>query len=170
MFWVHASTVARSGQAYRDIARKLALPGCNDHQVNTLGLVAEWLSDRGHGSWLMVLDNADDTETLFSAGTYTLIHESERPAALFSYIPKSPKGSVIITTRDARVGERLADREKPISVRPLAVQEAERLLRFKLTQDREWGEADIAKLLDTLECLPLAITQAAAFMSGVSCR
>jgi tetratricopeptide (TPR) repeat protein len=113
----------------------------------------------------MVLDNADDTETFFSTGTYTPIRESEQPAALFSYIPKSPKGFIIITTRDARVGERLADREKPIAVRPLAVEEAELLLRSKLTQDREWREADVAKLLDTLEYLPLAITQAAAFIS-----
>ena len=113
----------------------------------------------------MILDNADDNETFFNARPHASLLKAEQPAALISYIPKSSKGFVIITTRDARIGERLADREKPIVVLPLSLQEAERLLRSKLSQYREWHDMDTAELLDTLGCLPLAITQAAAFVS-----
>ena len=59
----------------------------------------------------------------------------------------------------------MADREKPIAVLPLTEQEADRLLRSKLPQDHERGEVDMVELLHMLEYLPLAITQAGAFIS-----
>jgi hypothetical protein len=157
VFWVDGSTAAGFNQAYNSIARKLNLPGHEGPKVDTLRLVYEWLSDEDHGAWLMVLDNADDIEVIFSA--------KPTSSPLFNYLPRSLKGSIIITTRDARLGERLADMEKPIVVPPLAIQEAERLLRSKLPQDYELGDIDAVDLLNTLGCLPLAITQAAAFIS-----
>src|SRR5438876_591620 len=164
VFWVHASTIARFEQAYNDIARKLSLPGHEDPKVNSLQLVYEWLSDEDHGAWLMILDNADDIEAFFSSSRHASLLGAEQTPSLFSYLPKISKGSVIITTRDSRVGERLADREKPIAVLPLAMQEAECLLRSKLPQGHKWGEVDTAELLHTLGYLPLAITQAGAFI------
>lgn len=40
----------------------MKIPGFDDPKVNTLQLVSDWLTDEDNGSWLMVLDNADDTE------------------------------------------------------------------------------------------------------------
>ncbi|KAF7510444.1 hypothetical protein GJ744_006723 [Endocarpon pusillum] len=165
VFWVHASNVSRFQNAYKNIARKLGLPGWEDPKTNTLELVSEWLSNEDHGPWLIILDNADDGETFFGTRSDGLSLEAEHRAPLVSYLPRNSKGSIIITTRDARVGERLSDREKSITVLPLVVQEAEHLLQSKLQQDAEWSEPDAAELLKLLDCLPLAITQAAAFIS-----
>ncbi|KAI9858313.1 MAG: hypothetical protein M1813_007588 [Trichoglossum hirsutum] len=165
IFWVHASTVTRFAQTYNYIARKLNLPRYDSPEINTLQLVSEWLSDEDHGTWLMILDNADDIQTFFSNHAHASLQKDEQPTPLVRYLPRSSKGSVIITTRDARVGERLSDREKPIAVLPLAVQEAEHLLRSKLPQDHEWDGADTVECIDALGYLPLAITQAAAFIS-----
>ena len=55
IFWIHASTIYRVDQAYKDIASKLCLPGWNDPNVDKFQLVSEWLSNDAHGHWLLVL-------------------------------------------------------------------------------------------------------------------
>jgi hypothetical protein len=150
VFWIHANTAARFGQAYDAIAKNLNLPGCEDLEANILQRVCECLSDEDHGAWLMVLDDADDIETFFGTDPHTSSLGAKQTPSLLSYLPRSSKGSIIITTRDARIGESLADREKSIVVLPPVAEEAERLLRSKLPQDHEGGEMDMAGLLDTL--------------------
>jgi len=90
-------------QAYKAIARKLCLPGWNDPNVDTFQLVSELLSDDAHGPWLIVLDNADDMETFFSAKSNSSSIGSEQTAPLINYLPHSSNGSTLITTRDKRV-------------------------------------------------------------------
>ena len=164
MFWMHASTVYRMNQAYKNIARKLCLPGWNDPNVDTFQLVSEWLSDDTHRPWLLVLDNADNMET-FSTKPNLLSVGSEQTAPLINYLPRSSNGSILITTRDKRVGERLANREKVIMVSPMALLEAEALLWSKVVQEGSLNKTKSSELLKVLGYLPLAITQAAAYIS-----
>lgn len=167
MFWVHSSNITRFDQAYREIARKLKLPRFNDPDINTLEVVMEWLADEGNGPWLMVLDNADDMEVLFGTHAQASSRQSRRQelAALVNYIPRSSNGSTLVTTRDRRVGERLMNREKPVAVVPFEVADAKQLLRNKLPKNDERDEAASMELLENLNFLPLAITQAAAYIS-----
>src|SRR5271163_4077680 len=85
--------------------------------------------------------------------------------ALVDFLPRSLNGLMLITTRDRRVGERLANREKPIAVLPFGMHDAECLLRSKLPDSHEWNKAESMELLEALEFLPLAITQAVAYIS-----
>ena len=167
MFWVHSSNIARFDEAYKAIARKLKLPGLNDPDGDTLEIVMEWLSDNRNGPWLMVLDNADDKEVLFGAnGQGSSRHSRQQGlSAVVNHIPRSSIGSILVTTRDRRVGERLMSREKPVAVVPFEVEDAKQLLRNKLPKNNEWDEAASMELLETLNFLPLAITQAAAYIS-----
>ena len=64
VFWIHASNSARFEEGYKDIARKLALPGSDDPAIDTVQLVSRFLSDDLNGPWLLVLDNLDDMEAL----------------------------------------------------------------------------------------------------------
>jgi tetratricopeptide (TPR) repeat protein len=152
-------------QAYHDIGRKLNLPGWNDPTIDALKLVSEWLSNDEHGSWLLVLDNADDMETFFGAKSDPSLSVSEQIRPLVNYIPRSSNGWTIITTRDKRIGERLANREKPIEIVPMDRQEAERLLLSKVPPEYTLDNARLSELVELLGCLPLAITQAAAYIS-----
>jgi tetratricopeptide (TPR) repeat protein len=115
----------------------------------------------------MVLDNADDKEVLFGANAQAPSRQSrgQELAALIDYIPRSSIGSTLVTTRDRRVGERLMNREKPIAVVSFEVADAKQLLRNKLPKNDEWDEAASMELLESLNFLPLAITQAAAYIS-----
>lgn len=60
VFWVYASNTARYEQAYRDLAEELKLPGRTESGIEVFKLVSRWLSDAANGSWLVILDNADD--------------------------------------------------------------------------------------------------------------
>ncbi|KAI9777872.1 MAG: hypothetical protein M1839_008549 [Geoglossum umbratile] len=148
LFWVHASTPEKFSEAYEHIARIL---GYDDPKFNKLQLVCEWLSNRNNGRWLMILDNADDQETIYGGA-----------APILKYIPKSPEGSIIITTRDANLGCTLAD--ETIEVPRLEGGQAEKLFQSRLPRDCEPVAVYITKILHTLEYLPLAITQAAAYI------
>lgn len=49
MFWVYSSNITRFDQAYKEIARKLKLPGLDSPDIDTLKVVTEWLSDKDNG-------------------------------------------------------------------------------------------------------------------------
>lgn len=155
----------------------MKIPGFNDPEINKLQLVSDWLSDEDKGSWLMVLDNAEDKEIWIKAA----IQESpdqdgqqqgsqqqgnqQQLAPLSYYLPRGSHGFVLVTTRDSHVGEALANvKEKPIDVLPLGQKEAETLLRSKLSED-EISQQDINEITKALDYLPLAITQAAAYLN-----
>jgi hypothetical protein len=155
VFWIHASTIQRFDQGYRDIARRfLPLPEAKDGDSHVLQSVRDWLCE--HGPWLLILDNADDLELFFPA--------TEQSKALINYLPHSPNGRILITSRDRRVGERLAGRENCITVLPPDQDEAEELLQSKIAPET-WDIYAGNSLVQVLERLPLAITQAAAFIS-----
>ena len=135
VLWIHASTVYRIDQAYKEISRKLCLPGWNDPNVDTFQLVSERLSSDAYRHWLLILDSADDIEVFFNTKPNLSLVGSEPIAPLANYLPRSPNGSTLITTRDKRVGERLANREKAIMVLPMTRLVAERLLWSKVGQE-----------------------------------
>ena len=164
MLWVHASTVPRLDQAYKSIARKLNLPGWDDLDLNTFEVVSDWLSE--HGKWLLVLDNADDLDIFFAAPTCSGSPPVVPIKQMHEYIPRSEDGTILITTRDKRVGYRLADRDEPILVSLMTIEEAETLLRSNTSYEQRLSQkhSEKMKLLEQLGYLPLAITQAAAFM------
>ena len=83
----------------------------------------------------MILDNADDQAVFESRLQVT---EAEQLTPLVRYIPHGQNGSIIITTRDGRIGERLAFREKPLMVSPFDVHMAKALLRSRLGE-RIWS-------------------------------
>ncbi|MCJ1246486.1 hypothetical protein MMC30_003694 [Trapelia coarctata] len=164
VLWVHCSSAARFTQAYQDIARRLELPGHDDPTKDTVRLLSEWLSEASNGAWLMILDNADNLEIFFPSKLASA-SEEDTSAPLIRYIPRASHGSIVITTRDKRMGERLADREAPVTLDPMDATEAKELLRSQIHSADSSNEDDLQGLLEALEFLPLAITQAAAFIS-----
>ena len=168
IFWVHASNRARFRQAYEDIAAQAGLPGRNDPKVDILRLVREWLgSGECSRSWLMVLDNADDADSFFADSKDAPAQGTSPPEAFKSlsfYLPESGNGFILITTRDRRVAVGLTnDSRCVINVQPLEKADAKYLLFRKLPDEKSTDRA-FGDLAEALNCLPLAITQAAAYI------
>ena len=164
VFWVNGSSVQRFEQAYAEISRRLKLPGCNDPKVNKLALVSDWLSDETHEPWLLLLDNTDDESVFFNApDTDPSQHANTTP--LIRYIPQSQNGSVLVTSRNRKAAFRLTDNADTIVDVPLMDEETSKLvLSRKLSHDQS-TDGEMLELVKQLDYLPLAIAQAAAFIS-----
>ncbi|KAJ9131272.1 Kinesin light chain [Coniochaeta hoffmannii] len=164
VFWVHASSAERFRQAYAFIAEECRIPGHDDPKVDVLLLVKRWLEGKDRGRWLMVIDNADDTQVFFGRRAEpATIDMSGLARKVGSYIPDCAHGSVLVTTRNKETGSRLANGKRPIEVGHMDEDESDQLLRAELDDD-ELDRDELLVLSSRLEYLPLALVQAAAFI------
>ncbi|KAL6712732.1 hypothetical protein ACLMJK_009670 [Lecanora helva] len=157
VFWVYAGDVSRFADSYKRVAAECQIPGRDDPDTDTLQLVRIWLETKYQFQWLMVIDNVDDRTILFEQAEGLVTGK-----ALIEYIPQTGMGSIIYTTRSRDIGIDLAHGAEPISVPPLDPKEGLSMLDGSIT--KETTEADQMSLLEELAYLPLAISQAAAFM------
>jgi len=160
IFWAHAGTLTKFVQACKHIAENLRLPGWNDRKGDVLQLVHHWLSSNQNGKWLFILDNFDDIQLLDEPLPSSVIQNS-----LIQYFPRATNGAIIVTTRDKRVGERLAVRGKTTIVSTMTTTESVQLLRSYLVSSMNVTIDDLERLVEALYRLPLAITQAAAYIT-----
>ena len=165
MLWIYASNAARFERSVRYIADHLKISGRNDPNANIFKLVQHWLRDARKGRWVVVLDSADDVSFLIETSTMS---ENKRDGghtgyALLHYLPMCEHGSILITTRSKGTALSLVDDSDIIVVKPMDYIHALALLENKL--GRETEKADITELAAALEFMPLAITQAAAYIN-----
>jgi tetratricopeptide (TPR) repeat protein len=154
VFWVPAVDSTTFENAYLKIGRQLEVEGINDDKADIKLLVKTALSQSAD-NWLLIIDNADDIELLFS-GT----------APLSNYLPFNSKGSILFTTRNYAVAVKLGVPPRDIlSTAEMSLAEATELLRRSL-REGQIGDADnTSELLSFLTYLPLAIRQASAYMA-----
>ncbi|KAI9778144.1 MAG: hypothetical protein M1839_008353 [Geoglossum umbratile] len=169
VFWVYAASVGRFDQSYKDVARKLKLPRVDDPDVDVCELVSDWFNDDDNGHWLIILDNADNSDLFFPPTDFdtpfTQINMTKRP--LVDYLPRrlDSQHSLIVTTRSRTLGEDLTNGEPCIEIPTFTPQEARILLQSRATRMVDGrDESDVKRLLEILGYIPLAITQATAFM------
>ncbi|KAK4446467.1 kinesin light chain [Podospora aff. communis PSN243] len=161
VFWVHAGTQARVEQGFRTIADAVKLPGRNQPKADIPQLVYSRLSNEHNGRWMIILDSADDCDVFY--GTTSSDIRDGRPIA--TYLPQSRNGSIIVTTRNRDLAFRLAGRhQNMIDVGPMAYTDALTLLEKKLGSATDPDVA--ADLVQALDLVPLAISQAAAYIQA----
>ncbi|VUC33066.1 unnamed protein product [Clonostachys rosea] len=157
IFWVHADTEATFVRDYKTVARKLGLDDL-DNDENILEAVRDRIESLEN--WLLVIDNADDI-TVFLPG-----QSNEMTTNLLRYIPQAAgkSGTVLWTSRDERIVE-IAGPDRAVEISRMTEAEARKLLYKKWNKDSGTKRnKKIAKLLEELGCLALAISQAGAFM------
>lgn len=146
----------RFRNAYREIARKLKIPGYSSSESDILRVVKECLENKRSGRWLLVLDNADDAEIMYGSGSIRLA----------KYLPKSDQGSILLTTRFQKVGASFTSTRNIINLQSMTWIESELLLRARLGDEHsEENHKLYQELARELERTPLALVQAASFMS-----
>ncbi|KAJ4361600.1 hypothetical protein N0V95_001761 [Ascochyta clinopodiicola] len=155
IFWVHASNSARLEQAFGDIAQKVGLCAQPSAAVDTVPAVCRWLSNEANGRWLMIVDNVDDEIAIES-------QEDGQSIPLASLLPQSDHGAFLVTSRNADVARSLVGRRQDIiQIGAMSDSEAGELLRKKLGVEPSDGAT---QLVIALDCIPLAIVQAAAYI------
>lgn len=129
--------------------------------------MSKWLANPDNGRWLLILDNADDATVL--------LHLPERDPEtgatsvqrrLLDFLPRVQHGAVLITSRDRTCALDLNGQNgTPLEVRPMSTNEAVGLLRNRLP---DATEEEASELVAELERVPLAISQASAYIKAVS--
>jgi tetratricopeptide (TPR) repeat protein len=149
------------------------LPGWDKPDKDVLKLVYDWLCDETNSRWVMIIDNADDVGVFTSSSHLSTdilrnvsggrTSEGTTPRYLLEFLPQSPNGSILITSRSRDAAFRLAGSYTDIiRVDPMNGERALVLLRNKLRYSFEPDDA--AELIEALDYMPLAITQAAAYI------
>ncbi|KAH7308382.1 hypothetical protein B0I35DRAFT_441770 [Stachybotrys elegans] len=118
----------------------------------------------------MILDNADDLR-LFEVGEKA--EGNGVNGTIYKYVPCAVNGAVLWTSRDAHIAGTLVGVRRGIKVQSMAIDEATMLLArakgdpsaMDEVKDKEEG---VDALLEDLQRLPLAISQAGAYMGRMS--
>ncbi|KAK3376988.1 hypothetical protein B0T24DRAFT_665831 [Lasiosphaeria ovina] len=154
VFWVPAVNATSFENAYRAIGQQLQVAGIDEDTADAKTLVKTALSREDAGAWLLVIDNADDTKLLFDD-----MH-------LANYLPSSPKGSILFTTRNHHIVSKLGIPARDvITINEMSKDEALALLKTHLQEHQTYDTERTTQLLEFLTYLPLAIRQASAFMA-----
>ncbi|KIW35751.1 uncharacterized protein PV06_11909 [Exophiala oligosperma] len=163
VFWVHASNVARFEQSYRDIANCVKIPGRHNPKINIFQLVHDWLWDKGKGSWMLILDNVDDARFLVENRGWVQEQQTNHTRPLPLYLPQCQHGRTLITTRSRDAALKLVELGNILTIDPMSEANAPTLLERKVRTHSSLDGA--AELAAALEFMPLAIVQAAAYIS-----
>jgi tetratricopeptide (TPR) repeat protein len=165
IFWVPAVNTTSFMEAYRKIGEKLEIPQIEEMAADATELVKavkEKLSDESSGHWLLVFDNVDIFDVRDEEENKVTITGS---LPLLDCLPSSHLGTIIFTTRNRKAAYDLAGKNI-VEVKAMDLVEAGELLG-SLVPEKLLGKDKpiVNKLLELLTCLPLAITQAGAYMS-----
>ncbi|KAM0520560.1 hypothetical protein ACHAPE_002955 [Trichoderma viride] len=159
IFWVHADNEAAFERDYRTIARKLGL----DNKLGgeeLLFKVCDCIESQPR--WLLILDNADDL-ALFGVGDTW-----DQAKSLTKYLPQGHGGSILWTSRDKQIVA-LAGPRRGVEVSHMSVGEAKKLLAVARDENIHNDEIHDAQfLLEELQWLPLAISQAGFYLRRTS--
>ena len=153
--WIYASNRARFVESYKRIASECEIPGRDDQGSDVLQLVRDWLESQYQCKFIMIIDNVDDRSMFFEESPLT-------GKAILEYVPQSSRGTIIYTTRSRDIGIDLAQDRDPIPVPAMEIEEARSLLGQRVKSQSTIEEQ--RELLEELVYLPLAISQATAFM------
>ena len=173
VLWIHASSAKRFEHGVRKNLDLLKVPGRADPAANVFQLLREWLQDSKNGEWLLILDNVDNAQYLleppsnFRQEIYAAQHAPYQERIL-DYLPVTSHGSLLLTSRTREAALKVVTRLSVIAVAPMDMEQALKLLRGKL--DREHPARNLDELVHALRFMPLAISQAAAYISNVSPR
>ncbi|KAK3490271.1 uncharacterized protein B0T23DRAFT_429391 [Neurospora hispaniola] len=169
ILWVHAGTQALFIKSFRGIAQELSLDGWDNVKADVLRLVLNWLRSDNR-QWLMILDNADDINVFDPVPGERRDSGSEAASLTalkpLDFLRRCQHGNILITSRCEKVVRRLGVGLHFRQVEPMIKDQARQLLRHKLaTVEDEYGEENLVHALD---CIPLAITQAAAYINHLA--
>ncbi|KAH7459962.1 hypothetical protein FOMA001_g19766 [Fusarium oxysporum f. sp. matthiolae] len=155
VFWVPALSRASFEQACMQIIDACGIPTTDDSSA--VETVRQHLSSISAGKWLLVVDNADDMQSVMGL--------KGADTGLYRSLPQSDQGRILFTTRYQKVAISVAGRNI-LDVPAMSRDEARSYLKEALIQEMSSTDNEVMDhLLMLLAHLPLAITQAAAYLN-----
>ncbi|GEM_PF-2968318 len=154
VLWLSLSSATEVHSRFATLAESLGIPVLQQKPEDLVAQVKQWLAS--HQDWLLLVDNADELDSLKS---------------FMPLLPATVTGRVLFTTRQ---------QHPPLPIRHVAMETltVEAGAGFIVQQVYEVTEAEVVQhgeylaaqaLSQQLGGLPLALTQAAAYMRAHSC-
>ncbi|PIG69514.1 hypothetical protein AARAC_012044 [Aspergillus arachidicola] len=160
IFWVPCLSYESVEQAYTSIAQTLGIRDIKPAEAKDQ--VKAYLSREHAGRWLLIFDNADDINMW--------IQDSNTHPALKNFLPQNEHGHIVFTTRNRKLAVKIAS-SYVISIPDQDQDTAMMILQKSLPKNYFSDDNSAATiLLEHLAFLPLAITQAAAYINENSMR
>ncbi|KAI1015348.1 hypothetical protein LB504_010967 [Fusarium proliferatum] len=154
VIWMPALSMASFEQACIKMISEFGIKQANDEDPKET--FKRFLNSETAGKWFLIIDNADNIETLY--GT------PEAPGGIDEFMPESENGCILYTTRSREVAISVAQ-NNVVKLSEMNDEDAKALLQGSLIEkDQMQDTALIDELLHKLAYLPLAITQASAYM------
>jgi hypothetical protein len=123
VFWVPALSHASFEQACIQIIDACGIPTANNNNSDAVESVRQYLSSEGAGRWLLVVDNADDMQTVMGS--------KGGDDGLYRSLPQSGQGRILFTTRYRKVAVSVAGRNI-LDVPTMSLDEARSYLKEAL--------------------------------------
>lgn len=161
VFWINAHNTSRFRSDYLHIGRIANIPKSRDPDTDPERLVKDWLDSNQSGTWVMFVDNADDPSE------FTDIVETGKPSVrnrISDLLPQSQNGCIVFTTRNKQAGMRLATANGIILLPKMDPKDAHELLKIRSGEGVP-DETLAKELLEGLDYLPIAISQAGSYMA-----
>ena len=171
VFWVYAGSQTTIEQSFRSIAHAVGIPGRDGPIASIIQAIYDWLRYDAIDGWLIILDNVNEETMVGNIPKDVDIGRAgvaeDLPLPLTAYLPQTQHGFILITSRSVSIAFKLTGNyNNGIEVRPMLASESSALFsqKFKKYCDPD----DVNQLVDILGHLPLAVTQAAAYLSARS--
>ncbi|KUL81419.1 hypothetical protein ZTR_09656 [Talaromyces verruculosus] len=153
IFWLTCTSVESVEQGFSEIGRQLRLVDITSSSDVKLRVKAH-LSSEEAGSWLLIIDNADDMD-MWSLSL----------PSIKSFFPSSSLGFTLFTTRNLQIATRLVG-PNIVTVPAMPQELAVDLLKQSLVPGEFMDDIGCAiKVVHQLQGLPLAILQAASYVN-----
>ncbi|KAF5621046.1 kinesin light chain [Fusarium tjaetaba] len=154
VIWMPALSMASFEQACTEMITEFGIQRANEE--GSKKTFKRFLSSKKAGKWFLIVDNADSIETLY--GT------ADAPGGIDEFIPDCEHGYILYTTRSREVAVSVAQ-NNVVKLSEMDDEDAKALLESSLIEKGQMEDTVlIDKLLQKLAYLPLAITQASAYM------
>ncbi|KAH6996005.1 hypothetical protein BKA56DRAFT_144505 [Ilyonectria sp. MPI-CAGE-AT-0026] len=155
VFWIPALSNASFEQACTGIAKALGIP-CADGE-DPKEAVQMHLNSENAGRWFLIIDNADDDDVMFEC--------PDQSRCLYDYLPNSQSGRILFTTRSRKLAVAVAG-DDLVELSEITQEEGKSFLKKALFNKSLLDEEHaVIEFLDELTYLPLAITQAVAYLN-----
>lgn len=141
--------------------KELDVPGHEKPGAQPFELLRNWLRDVRHGPWLLILDNVDDAKVMLDKPTGA--QDGNAQGRRIDYIPPCVHGSVLITSRYRNEALKIVRDKAVVRVEPMNEEQAIAMMEKRLESKYDHGE--LLGLVRLLSCMPLALSQAAAYIN-----
>jgi len=156
VFWIPALSVEAFERSIGNIAQKAGLRTPANQSEDPKELVKRHFSGPSAGKWLLIVDSADDIE---------MLEPSVHSDGLLRYLPESPSGVTVFTSRSSSTAQRLAGGNLLRLKKPTETDAVELLKMAILDADLLKDSTVVTDFLTKLDYEPLAISKAAAYIN-----